>query len=142
MSKLYKAFRIITSKFICGFGLRELGLGRGDLRLGLAHAPLSVCASLRNADLALSKLFLKHCDLSLSGAPTRFSLLHGCFCLMLTRTQLIVIEDRYDLSSFDLIAFAYGDFTHAPGSLRCYRRFVGFDPSAQGDDLFGRSGRA
>ena len=120
-------------------GLRELGLGGGEARLGLVDAALGVGARLIHAELALEKLLVEHGDLVLGDPEPRLGLANGGLGLLLAGADLRVVEHGDDLSGRDLVALPHGDLADPPGRLGPDRGVVPLDSSAHGNHA-GRHG--
>ena len=97
-----------------GLGLRQLGLGGGQLPLGLADAALRVGARLIHAKPALLQLLVQHGDLVLRQAHSRLGLTDGRRRLPLARANLLVVELGDDLPGLDRIALPHGDLADPP----------------------------
>jgi hypothetical protein len=120
-----------------GFGLGpgQRSLGRRDVRLSLTDATFGVQSGLVHAQTTLFKLGLQDGDLMSRATQTGLGLRDVRLRLIHARFELFVVERGDHLAGLDLIAFAHGDLTNAPGGLRGDRRVIALDAAAYRNDF-------
>src|SRR5262245_65946145 len=99
--------------------------------MGLTDATFCVQSGLVHAQTTLFKLGLQDGDLMSRATQTGLSLRDIRLRLIHARFDLFVVERGDHLAGLDLIAFAHGDLTNAPGVLRCDWRVLDMDSAAR-----------
>src|SRR6267142_427473 len=119
---------------------RTVGLGRGEIRLGLSNPPLRIVLRLAECKLCLLQLLFEDSHLSPRRRDPCLGGSQGGLRLIVTRLNLTIVEHGDHIAGLHLIALANANLQNAAHDLGRYRRVIAFDSAGQFDDA-GRRGR-
>ena len=121
----------------CRLLLRKLRLCRRQIGVRLLDATGRVDPGLIGLQLRLAFLLLQPGDLNLGDLRSRLRLGQGRPRHVLSRSHLVIVEHRDDVSGFHAVALAHADIQEPAGRLWRDSGAVTLDPAAQRQDVAG-----